>query len=158
MTSFCADAGCPCGNDGAPRRGCQNSAGTGGALLTANGNAGVTGDTFVFHTSGELPSALSVVLQGNASIGPVAFGDGLRCVGGSLKRLYTKSASGGSVTAPAAGDRSVSRRSGELGDGLFAGAARYYQVYYRDPNASFCPSPPGNTWNVSNAIAVSWSP
>jgi hypothetical protein len=29
-------------------------------------------------------------------------------------------------------------------------------VYYRDPSASFCPSPSGNTWNVSNAVRVLW--
>jgi len=158
VTSFCADDGCPCGNEGAPRHGCQNSAGTGGAFLTASGNPALTDDTFVLHTSGELPTALSVVLQGNALVGPVVFGDGLRCVGGTLKRLYTKSASAGSVTVPSAGDGSVSSRSAAKADGLHAGSARYYQVYYRDPNASFCPAPTGNTWNVSNALAVSWSP
>jgi hypothetical protein len=86
----------------------------------------------------------------------VSYGDGLRCTGGVLKRLYAKNASGGVVTAPQAGDPSVSARSAALGDPIPMGATRNYQVFYRDPNASFCPNPPGSTFNVSNAVAVVW--
>jgi hypothetical protein len=38
------------------------------------------------------------------------------------------------------------------------GATRYYQVFYRDPNVTFCPDPPGGTFSVSNAVAVLWGP
>lgn len=114
-------------------------------------------DTVVLHVSGELPSALSIFLQGSALVsGSVGFGDGLRCVGGSLKRLYVKNASAGSVDAPGAGDPSITSRSAALGDPIAPGTSRYYQTYYRDPNLAFCPAPQGNSWNVTNGVIVAW--
>jgi Tol biopolymer transport system component len=147
---------CPCNNNGMPGHGCDNSIGTGGALLQAAGTAMLASDTVQFTSSGELPSALSIVLQGNVLFAPVNFGDGLRCIGGNLKRLYTKNASGGAMNAPVLGDPSVSARSTALGDPIPLGASRLYQVYYRDPSTTFCPEPLGYTFNVSNAVFVAW--
>jgi len=31
-------------------------------------------------------------------------------------------------------------------------------VYYRDPNAVFCPGPPGNTFNISSGLQIFWQP
>jgi hypothetical protein len=148
---------CPCANNGLPGRGCQNSASTGGAVLTAAGNAALSNDTLVLTSSGELPAALSIFLQGSASIAPLSFGDGLRCSGGSLERLYSRNAAGGAVSAPQPGDPSISARSAALGDPIAAGATRYYQTYYRDPQLGFCPSPSGDSWNVSSGLSVSWA-
>jgi hypothetical protein len=145
---------CPCGNLGAPEHGCNNSAATGGALLASAGHT--SPDTVVLASIHELPSALSIFLQGNATISPVPFGDGLRCAGGSLKRLYVKNASGGVVVAPSPGDPSITTRSAELGDTITPGSVRYYQTYYRDPSMTFCPAPTGNTWNVSNGVRIQW--
>lgn len=145
---------CPCGNTGLAGRGCDNSAATGGARLEASGRT--SPDTVVLTAAGELPSVVSVFLQGQVSIGPVLFGDGLRCVAGALKRLYIKSASGGVVSAPVPGDPSITARSAALGDPIATGSSRYYQTYYRDPNLGFCPDPAGNSWNVSNAVQVDW--
>lgn len=146
---------CPCANSGLAGRGCENSAATGGAVLSGLGS--LSPDNLVLTCSGELPHALSVVLQGNQVLAaPVLFGDGLRCAGGLLKRLYIKNAVGGVVTAPEAGDLSVSAQSAALGDSIAPGSTRWYQVYYRDPSSSFCPAPQGNTWNVSNALAIGW--
>ena len=160
LVSFCFGDGsgtpCPCSNSGATSHGCDNSAATGGALLTASGVPSLTVDTLQLTSSGELPSALSIVLQGDVTIAPTNFGDGLRCAGGNLKRLFVKSASAGTVTAPAPGDPSISAQSAILGDPISLGTARVYQVYYRDPSMTFCPDPPGNTFNVTNAIAVVW--
>jgi hypothetical protein len=75
-----------------------------------------------------------------------------------LKRLYTKSATLGSIQAPQSPDASISARSAALGDPLSSGDVRHYQVYYRDPVPSFCPNPPGNTWNIGNGITVIWLP
>jgi hypothetical protein len=86
----------------------------------------------------------------------VIFGDGLRCVGGSLKRLYSKPASAGVVYAPHPGDPSITARSAALGDPIPSGGTRYYMTYYRDPSATFCASPPGGTFNASNAISIVW--
>ena len=162
IAAFCVgdglDGPCPCGNTGLLRRGCNNSAGTGGAMLTASGTASLAEDTLAFDSSGELPSALSIFLQGTAKISATAYGDGLRCTGGALRRLFVKNASSGTVVAPQAGDPSISARSAERGDPLLAGATRHYQVYYRDPSLTFCPSPAGNTFNVSSGRSVSWGP
>jgi hypothetical protein len=163
--TFCAGDGldpfvttvCPCNNFGASGHGCQNSAGTGGSILSASG--ATIPDTVVLAAAGELPSPLSIFLQGNVDIASgVKFGDGVRCVGGSLKRLYAKSASGGAVSAPntGAGELSVTARSAQLGDPIAHGSTRFYQVYYRDPNPAFCASPAGNTWNVSNGVRIVW--
>ena len=147
-------AACPCGNSGTTAHGCQNSAGTGGALLTASGTT--SPDTVVLHSSGELPSSLSIFLQGNATIAPTVYGDGLRCTGGILKRLYKGSASGGAISRPGMGDPSITARSAALGDPIPMGERRYYQVYFRDANPNYCAAPLGNTFNISNALKVTW--
>ena len=158
VSVFCEGDGtlapCPCANSGAAGHGCDNSIGTGGSLLGAHGT--VSPDTMVLSASAELPTALSIFLQGNAEIAPIGFGDGLRCAGGGLRRLYARNAAGGTVAAPTAGDASISARSAALGDAIAPGTSRAYQVYYRDANASFCPAPAGNTWNVSNAVRITW--
>jgi hypothetical protein len=149
---------CPCSNFGLFGRGCNNSAATGGALLVSSGWASLAFDSLKLTSIGELASAFSVFLQGTTEIAPVSFGDGLRCAGGNLKRLYTKPASGGTVTAPQSGDLSISARSAALGNVIGVATTRVYQVYYRDPSMTFCPSPAGNTWNVSGGLKIEWLP
>jgi hypothetical protein len=146
---------CPCGNSGLPGRGCNNSSATGGAVLTFAGT--ISPDALVLMQQGELSSSLSIFLQGSQQLAsPVVFGDGLRCAGGSLKRLFVKSASGGVVSAPAPGDLSITAQSAALGDPVSPGSVRHYQVYYRDPNLTFCPAPQGNSFNVGNALRITW--
>jgi hypothetical protein len=161
---FCAGDGtlataCPCANTGGAGRGCDNSIQTGGALLTSSGAASLASDSVHLESSGELATALSIFLQGTTNLGSAAvFGDGVRCVGGALKRIGVHNASGGTVSYPLPGDPSISARSAALGDAIGAGQARYYQTYYRDPNLAFCPSPPGNSWNVSSGQVITWWP
>jgi probable HAF family extracellular repeat protein len=149
---------CPCANGGLAGRGCQNSAATGGASLDAAGCASLVDDHVVLGASAELPNALTIFLQGTQEIAPITFGDGLRCAGGTLRRLYSANAVAGSVSAPPAGGSSVSARSAELGDPIPNGATRVYLTYYRDPDAAFCPPPAGDTWNASNAVRIVWLP
>jgi hypothetical protein len=157
--SFCAGDGtlatpCPCFNFGLPGQGCDNSIGTGGALLSVTGST--MPDTMVLLSAGELPSVTSVFLQGTADIANgVVFGDGVRCAGGSLKRLAVKNAVNGAVLYPNLNDLSISARSAQLGDPIASGSSRYYQVYYRDPVVAFC-GPPSSTFNVSSAIRIDW--
>jgi hypothetical protein len=158
---FCAGdttaAACPCANDSPAlsQGGCLNSIGQ-SARLSDSGSASLGADTLSLDCSGVLPSALSIFLQGDAFQAPVPFGDGIRCAGGNLKRLYALSASAGSVSAPGSGDPSVSARSSALGDPLAPGAQRAYQVYYRDADPSFCPAPLGSSFNSSNGLRLSW--
>ena len=116
-------------------------------------------DSLVFTTSAEKPTATSIVMQGNA-LAPngLVFGQGVRCVGGTLKRLYTKTAVGGSITAPdfGVGDPTVSARSTTLGDAIQAGQSRWYLVYYRDPTVlGGCPA--ASTFNATQTGQVAWS-
>lgn len=151
-------AACPCSNFGSEGRGCDNSAATGGARVDSSGVASLSADTLSLSVAGERSAALSVVFQGKVEIAPASFGDGLRCAGGALKRLYVRSAVGGAITVPAPGDPSISARSAALGDAILAGDVRVDQVDYRDPDPAFCPAPTGSTWNVSSAVRVAWSP
>ena len=146
---------CPCGNNGSPGRGCQTSIGSGGALLAISGTT--TPDTVLMTSSGERPTSISIFIQGPSSFGtPVFFGDGLRCVSGTLKRLYTKSAVGGVVSAPVGAEPSITTRSAALGDPLGPGSTRHYQVYFRDGDPAFCPAPTGSTFNISNGKTIVW--
>jgi hypothetical protein len=150
---------CPCANPpGGPGRGCDNSAATGGAALAASGIAGLAHDTLVFRTLGETPSALSIVLQADAldASGSV-FGQGVRCVSGTLIRLYVKTAHSGSISAPRASDASVSARSAQLGDPIAPGSQRHYGVYYRDPQVlGGCPA--ASTFDITQQLSVLWQP
>jgi hypothetical protein len=147
--------GCPCGNPGLTGRGCNNSVNTGGGLLTSSGTSSLSADTLHFTQSGELNTSLSIFLQGNHNLpNGVTFGDGVRCAGGTLKRLYTHNASGGTVQAPVGTDLAVHARSAALGDTITLGSQRFYQVYYRDPNLTFC----SFGFNVGNGQAVTWLP
>ena len=146
---------CPCANTGATGHGCENSASTGGAVLGVAGEPNP--DTVVLLSSGELPNALSIFLQGSTLLAtPAVFGDGVRCIGGTLKRLAAHNAVSGAVQFPQSGDPSITARSAALGDPIAPGSIRYYQTYYRDPNLTFCPNPPGNSWNVTNGIQIQW--
>jgi Tol biopolymer transport system component len=162
VTPFCLGDGsgtaCPCRNNGGPNRGCENSATTGGGVLSATGRASLGSDSLRITSFGERKSALTVFIQGDTAIPPGSYGDGLRCLGGVLRLMFARNASLGVVTAPQGADPSISVRSAALGDPIPTGATRFYQVYYRDPALAFCPDPPGNTWNVSNAISVVWDP
>lgn len=152
---------CPCGNTNPPAgpgRGCDNSAGTGGATLLAIGVASVSSDTLQFVTSDERPTASSIVIQGDEQIpAGLTFGDGVRCVGENIRRLYIKFAVGGSITAPTGSELTVSARSAQLGSVILPGTEKRYQVFYRDPNASFgCPTPGGARFNITAGIRIAW--
>jgi hypothetical protein len=152
---------CPCANPpSSPAHGCDNASSTGGASLAASGFAYLAIDSLVFTVSRENPSAASILVQGDTSLpNGLVFGRGVRCAGGALKRMYVKTASGGSITAPdlAAGDPTVSARSALLGDTIRPGQSRYYLVYYRDPTLlGGCPA--SSTFNTTQTGSVSWWP
>ncbi len=149
---------CPCSNPPAGiDRGCDNSFGTGGASIAASGNALLSADTLVFSTSNQTSNGTTILLQGTANNPTgVAFGQGVRCVAGTLKRLYVKSPGGtGGITAPAGADPSVSTRSASAGDPIGAGQHRFYMAYYRDPGVlGGCAA--SATFNGTNALDVTW--
>jgi hypothetical protein len=83
----------------------------------------------------------------------------VRCVGGALRRLFVKTAAGGSIHAPnlSGGDADIPARSAQLGDPLAAGQDRWYMVYYRDPNVLGSCSAVA-TYNCTRAAAIHWLP
>jgi catechol 2,3-dioxygenase-like lactoylglutathione lyase family enzyme len=152
---------CPCSNPASgPGRGCDNSSATGGASLSAAGDALLSGDSLEFTAQDEKPTALSVFLQGTTEVPQgIVFGQGVRCAGGTLHRLYVHVASGGAVTIPNVllGDSSVSACSAALGDVILPGQSRWYSFYYRDPLIlGGCPA--ASTFNTGPTMRAVWAP
>ncbi len=145
---------CPCGNTGLPFRGCDNSSATGGAVAYSTGT--LNPDTLVITSAGERSTALSVFFQGTATQAPALYGDGLRCIGGTLTRIAAKNAVNGQVGSPGIGEQAIRDRSAALGDVILPGETRFYQVAYRDPEPTFCATPTGSTFNASSGLIVVW--
>jgi hypothetical protein len=95
-------------------------------------------------------------VQSDIEVLATFYGDGLRCFGGTWKRLYVLHANAGTVVAPGPGDPSISARSAALGVPILPNQTRIYQVAYRDPDASFCPPPMGWSLNTSNGVRALW--
>jgi hypothetical protein len=96
-----------------------------------------------------LPSSPALYFQGTSSLGAgIAFGDGLRCVGGTITRLGVHASVGGASLHPVGGSASISVAGGVT----TAGTTRHYQVLYRN-NAAFCTSA---AFNLTNAVRVVW--
>ena len=138
---------CPCGNMGAPGEGCANSTGS-GSILAASGSASIAADDLLLN-AGQLPPNKPVLLFAgstmiNGGLG-VVFGDGLRCAGGTLRRLgvRTSDALGAATWGPNIASAS----------GWNSGDTRYFQVWNRDPGG------PCNTqFNVSHGLGVTFTP
>ncbi len=154
--SYCYGDGsataCPCSNASAPgaNAGCLSSLGS-GATIVATGIASLTADT-VLLTGAAMPNSSALYFQGstrqNGGLGNV-FGDGLRCAGGSIIRLGTKTNAAGTSAYSVGADPSVSVR-GSVG----APGTRTYQVWYRNA-AAFCTA---STFNLSNGVELTWAP
>ena len=153
---FCAGGGvdpnvttaCPCGNFGSVGRGCANSTNAAGAQLVATGTSNP--DTAILQGSGMPATVSCIYLQGDA-LDDVLFGDGVRCAGGSLLRLRTKTNVGGASSFPDSVETVTLSQRGGVTPG--SGAVRYYQTYYRNAAAAFCPP---ETFNVTNGIRITW--
>ncbi|MGH8310106.1 MAG: hypothetical protein ACRETX_09975, partial [Steroidobacteraceae bacterium] len=155
-TPYCAGDGsgtvCPCGNASVigAIEGCLHSFGTGGKLR-ASGSASLASDTVVLNGT-SMPSGPALYMQGTtqqAGGAGVAFGDGLRCIAGTVVWLGPKHNVGGASQFPAVGDPSVSMKGLVTAPGV-----RTYQVWYRNA-ASFCSS---GTYNLSNGVTITWAP
>jgi hypothetical protein len=155
-TPYCFGNGtgtaCPCGNAGAAGNGCANSLNANGANIAGSGLASITADTFKLTGTG-MPNASALYFQGvsqQAGGAGSVFGDGLRCVGGSIARLKTQLNVGGTSMYPGPGDVPISIRGNNV-----AGNVRHYQVWYRNADVTFCPPA---TFNLSNGLTVTWLP
>jgi hypothetical protein len=151
-TGFCfgdgtGPAGCPCGNNGGPGRGCANSVDPSGALLAGSGVSSLSSDTVVLAGNG-MPNSSALYFQGTTQTFNL-FGDGFRCAGGTIVRLGTKTNVAGASQYPTAGDPSVSVRGQVVSPG-----SRTYQTWYRNAAAFCTPS----TFNLANGLQLTWQP
>jgi hypothetical protein len=155
-TPYCFGDGsgtaCPCGNTGAAGNGCASSVNVNGGNLTATGAASIASDTLVLLGSG-MPNAAALYFQGTIQSGGgngVMFGDGLRCVSGTVIRFDNKINVGGASQYPEPGDASISVKGMNV-----AGNVRNYQSWYRNADPAFCTP---DTFNLTNALQVTWQP
>ncbi len=169
FTSFCA-AGiggivtCPCGNPQVPAgstTGCDNFvAPAGGATLAGTGNA-VTNvnDTVQFQMTGGVGTSVTVLFQGTTNTANTRSGAGVRCVGGTLKRLYKGNPVAGAISFPNNGVQ-VHDQSAAKGFVINAPVTLFYYCAYRNSAANGQPGCPGLNFgfNSSNAVSVPWSP
>lgn len=136
---------CPCGS-GDPGHGCANDHSSSGARLWTDCSLPQAHiDQLTLLVDNSVPGSFGIFFQGTEPQPPTAFGNGLLCVGGEIRRL-------GLGVAGATG--SVTSMSGMAAAGsVSAGDTMYYQWWYRDVNAA-CSS----TFNASNAIKITWIP
>jgi hypothetical protein len=150
---------CPCSNPpSGAGRGCNNSASTGGASMVPAGLTSLSTPTLQFTTAGEKPTAGSILIQGTIGTNGVGFGQGVRCTGGVIKRLYFRNAVAGSITLPnfGLGDLDIPTRSAAVGNPINPGENRWYQVYYRDGTVvGGCPS--SLQFNITNGSQITWN-
>ncbi|MDP6410793.1 MAG: right-handed parallel beta-helix repeat-containing protein [Planctomycetota bacterium] len=142
---FCPMPAAPCGNAD-PAAGCANGSGS-GARLGASGSASLANADLVLESSGLVPGQPGLYFQGDnpaAGGAGLPFGDGLRCVGGSVVRLQV-------VTASGSGASATSMDIG-LAGGVSVGETKHYQLWYRAPGSSPC----GSGFNLTNAVSVTW--
>jgi hypothetical protein len=144
--------GCPCGNTPSFSNfdnGCANSMNVNGGRLDVSGTASIATDSLVLVGSG-MTSSSALYFQGTTSGSiPSVYGDGMRCVGGSVVRLGTKINAAGTSQYPVGGDLPVSVRGNVTQPG-----PRYYQVVYRD-NGNYCMPDP---FNITSGLAILWTP
>jgi hypothetical protein len=122
-----------------------------GARLVASGIASLSNDSVVLAGSA-MPDAAVLYFQGTTSVAGgagAAFGDGLRCAGGTVVRLKTVVNVGGASHFPASGDPSLSVRGQVAAPGM-----RTYQCWYRNA-ATFCTAAP---FNLTNGLQIDWTP
>jgi hypothetical protein len=93
-----------------------------------------------------MPNSSCLYFQGTTQIG-IPFGDGLRCAGGTVTRLGTKTNVGGASQFPAGGDPAV-----HVKGGVSVAGTRTYQIWYRNAAAFCTPS----TFNLTNGVLVPW--
>jgi hypothetical protein len=158
-TAFCSGDGsgtaCPCNNSGFPGGGCSNSSFP-GAILSGVGTASLSNDTLQLNCV-LLPfdaAATGLLFQGTAQEAGgsgVIMGSGLRCVGGSIRRLGMKSlASGGLQFGQPVGDIPLHTRGQ-----ITVASTVHYQIWFRDNAFTGCAAP---NFNYSNGLSVTWTP
>ena len=148
-------AACPCSNTGATGNGCASSINASGGNLTATGTASIANDTLILQGSG-VPDGPGLYFQGTTQLAGgsgVSFGDGLRCVGGTVIRLGIIGGVGNASTYPTGVTPPFNTPISVRGF-VSAGQSLNYQLWYRDSGA-FCTV---SVFNLTNALNQVWVP
>jgi len=111
-----------------------------GANISVTGSTSVATNDLVL-SAGPVPNQPAIFFFGPNQI-EVPFGNGFRCVGGSVKRLPVVFGSGNSITHALDNTQVPSAGS------VIAGSTWNFQAWYRDPNAG------GENFNLSDAVRV----
>ena len=150
VQSYCACDGtglpAPCCNFDGPESGCRNSTGQ-GAKLEACGTTSVGNDDLVLTLSRMAPGQFGILYMGTNQIAAF-FGDGHRCVGGTVWRFTVQN--GGP-------SGSFSRGPGIIagtfaGSHISVGSSWNFQGWFRDPLG-----PCGSAFNLSNALHMTFT-
>ncbi len=148
--AFCfgdgSSANCPCANSTSNGEGCANSSGS-GALLYNFGGASVGLDDTKLYAIRLPANKFGLVFMGTHNPNGVAFGDGLRCVAGFIKRFNVQNSGANGVLLL---EKPASKSSGLI----VAGTTWYFQVWYRDVHHASCSS----QFNLSNALGLDFAP
>jgi len=169
LTKFCAPGvggivTCPCGNPQVPAgatKGCNNFAGggTGGAILSGVGNPKISADTFGTSVTAGVGANVTVMFQGTTNTVNTRTGAGVRCVGGTLKRVYKGNQAAGAINFP---NNAVPwhTQSAAKGYTIVPPITLYYYAAYRNSAANGQPGCPGLTFgfNSTNAGSTTWQP
>ena len=142
---------CPCANQSAvgANEGCLHSPGVVGGKLVASGGSSIQCDSLQLCAS-QVLGTNCLFVQGNiAPAGPFPFGDGVRCIGGSLKRIALGAINGGNACLGGLGTTQQISALGAVAPGTYG-----YQVWYRD-NTAYCTP---FAYNMTNGVLVTWVP
>jgi len=150
-TLYCSGDGsgtaCPCSNDALAGQGCANSTGA-GAELSFSGSLSVAADDLTPLCTNLPALQPALFFTGTGQVGGgngAVFGDGLRCVGGTVVRLGVQSADAGGSASWGPGLAALA--------GWSAGDTANIQAWYRDPGGT-C----GSGFNLSNAHSFTLTP
>ena len=148
-TSFCdCTSSGPCANHGSADEGYANTTGSGAKLIATGSNSlaaadlGLRGAQLPPHKPGLFFQGNDPQSGGNG----IPFGDGLRCVAGSIVRLQVVTSNTNGIA--------VTSTDLALASGANAGDTRNYQLWYRDGPLSTC----GFGFNLTNGVALVWAP
>ena len=124
--------------------GAPNSVGS-GAVIGTSGTSSASLNALVLEATEAPAQQFGLFFYGPNQV-QVAFGDGFRCVGGSLARLpIVLTDAGGQASWPL--DLTMPPSAG---DQITAGSSWNFQFWYRDPGAG------GAGFNTSNAMKVTF--
>jgi hypothetical protein len=146
-------AKCGGGTFGATGHGCENSLLNGGAIFRAHGMPKISDDSLELDAASLPFSTTAIYLQANKLANGGAgytFGDGVMCLGGSVRMIATKRTFDGYTTFPMFGDPPI-HIAGKVS---MLEPTQYYQVMYRDTAILGQQA----NYNLTNAWQVVWAP